>query len=191
MSTQPNPKPPTPAPAPAPAPAPPPPPPPQLSSDVKTWVVVVLTLVFVTMYCLALWGVIPPLTDDKLVSRLEPIIFVIVGYYFGRLPGQSNERSLQGELQRQASKTDAAEQKQKGSDQQATEARANLAQAQQRLKDVRAVLSSAPLPTAAGGTLEAMSFDVGAGGEPRKPGEVPAAAAGPAQTIVAALRMLD
>ena len=30
-------------------------------------------------------GMLKPLADEKMALRLEPIIFVIIGYYFGRL----------------------------------------------------------------------------------------------------------
>jgi len=42
-------------------------------------------------------GLAQPLADEKMVLRLEPIIFVIIGYYFGRLPGQQNEKTLRNE----------------------------------------------------------------------------------------------
>jgi hypothetical protein len=70
---------------------------------------VVLTLVFITLYGAALTGLLKPLTDEKMVLRLEPIIFVIIGYYFGRLPGQHNERTLKQEINRQTQRADAAQ----------------------------------------------------------------------------------
>jgi len=53
----------------------------------KNWIMVVLTLIFISLYGAALIGWLKPLADDRMVMRLEPIIFVIIGYYFGRLPG--------------------------------------------------------------------------------------------------------
>jgi hypothetical protein len=70
---------------------------------------VVLTLVFIGLYGAALIGWLKPLTDDKMVLRLEPIIFVIIGYYFGRLPGQQNERNLKQEINRQTQRADASQ----------------------------------------------------------------------------------
>jgi hypothetical protein len=70
---------------------------------------VVLTLIFITLYGAALTGLLKPLTDEKMVLRLEPIVFVIIGYYFGRLPGQQNEKALQREITRQAQRYDAAQ----------------------------------------------------------------------------------
>jgi hypothetical protein len=70
---------------------------------------VVLTLVFISLYGAALVGWLKPLADEKMVLRLEPIIFVIIGYYFGRLPGQQNEKTLQREVSRQTQRADASQ----------------------------------------------------------------------------------
>jgi hypothetical protein len=78
--------------------------PPASSEILKNWIMVVLTLVFIALYGAAPVG----LTDDKMVLRLEPIIFVIIGYYFGRLPGQQNEKTLKQEIGRQTLRADAA-----------------------------------------------------------------------------------
>ena len=70
---------------------------------------VVLTLVFISLYGAALVGWLKPLADEKMVLRLEPIIFVMIGYYFGRLPGQQNEKTLQQEVSRQTQRADASQ----------------------------------------------------------------------------------
>jgi len=70
---------------------------------------VVLTLIFISLYGAALIGWLKPLADDRMVMRLEPIIFVIIGYYFGRLPGQQNERTLKQEISRQTQRADASQ----------------------------------------------------------------------------------
>jgi hypothetical protein len=70
---------------------------------------VVLTLALVLLYAAALIGWIKPLADEKMALRLEPIIFVIVGYCFGRLPAQQNERTLKHEIDRHAQKVDAVQ----------------------------------------------------------------------------------
>lgn len=70
---------------------------------------VVLTLIFVGLYGAALVGWLKPLADEKMVLRIEPIVFVIIGYYFGRLPSQQNERTLKDEIGRQTQKADAAQ----------------------------------------------------------------------------------
>ena len=67
---------------------------------------VFLTLIFVFLYAAALFGWLKPLTDVTMITRIEPIIFVIIGYYFGRFPAQQNERTLKEEINRQTAKTD-------------------------------------------------------------------------------------
>ena len=81
----------------------------RLSEALKGWVMVLLTLIFVVLYGLALLGKLKPLSDVSMVSRLEPIIFVIIGYYFGRLPSQDNERTLKHEVDRQAKRANASQ----------------------------------------------------------------------------------
>lgn len=73
----------------------------------RGWVMICLTLIFVALYAAALFGWLRPLSDVTMITRLEPIIFVIAGYYFGRLPGQSIERALKEEIGRWAKKADA------------------------------------------------------------------------------------
>lgn len=80
------------------------------SDLLKSWMMVALTLIFVFLYSAALFGWLKPLPDAAMVTRLEPIIFVIIGYYFGRLPAQQNEKTLKDEITRQTQKADAAQQ---------------------------------------------------------------------------------
>jgi hypothetical protein len=101
----------------------------------KNWIMVVLTLIFVALYGAALIGWLKPLTDEKLVMRLEPIIFVIIGYYFGRLPGQQNERTLKQEINRQTQRADASQ----SAKEQALQANEAL---EEKIKNVRAALGS-------------------------------------------------
>lgn len=110
-------------------------PPPASADALKNWIMVVLTLLFVALYAAALIGWLKPLTDDKMVIKLEPIIFAIVGYYFGRLPGQQNERTLKQEINRQTQRADAS-QAAKEQAQQTSEA------LEEKIKDVRATLAS-------------------------------------------------
>ena len=60
----------------------------KVTDALKSWIMLFLTIAFVILYALALSGRLKPLPDTSLVARLEPIIFVIIGYYFGRIPGQ-------------------------------------------------------------------------------------------------------
>ena len=80
-----------------------------LSNALRGWVMVALTLLFVLLYASALIGWLKPLADEKLIVRLEPVIFVIVGYYFGRLPSQQNENTIKGELNRQRQRAESAQ----------------------------------------------------------------------------------
>ena len=103
--------------------------------SLKNWIMVVLTLIFIALYGAALIGWLKPLADDKMVMRLEPIIFVIIGYYFGRLPSQANENTLKGEINRQTQRADAA--------QSAKEQALQLTEAlEEKIKNVRAALGS-------------------------------------------------
>jgi hypothetical protein len=61
------------------------------------------------LYGAALIGWLKPLADEKMVMRLEPISFVIIGYYSGRLPSQQNEKTLKQEISRQTQRSDAAQ----------------------------------------------------------------------------------
>jgi hypothetical protein len=112
---------------------------------------VVLTLIFVVLYGAALFGWLKPLADDRMVMRLEPIIFAIIGYYFGRLPGQQNEKTLKDEIGRQTKRAEAA-QSAKEQALQSTEA------LEEKIKNVRLVLSSdsTPSATTSGAGLSAM-----------------------------------
>jgi hypothetical protein len=109
----------------------------------RNWIMVVLTLIFVALYGAALIGWLKPLADEKMVLRLEPIIFVIIGYYFGRLPAQQNEKTLKDEIGRQIQKADAAQHVKE----QALQTREAL---EEKLKNVNAALTSAaPAPMGA------------------------------------------
>jgi|SRR5215213_3370740 len=104
-----------------------------ITDALKSWIMLFLTLAFVTLYALALIGKLQPLSDASLVARLEPIIFVIIGYYFGRIPGQQNENTLKSEITRQTQRADAAHH----AKEQALQYREAL---EEKLKNVNAVL---------------------------------------------------
>lgn len=107
----------------------------------KGWAMVVLTFAFVLLYVAALAGLLKPLDNDRMAARLEPIIFVIVGYYFGRLPAQQNERTLKDEVTRQTQRADAA----LHAREQVQQVRETL---EEKVKNARAVLA-ASVPSAA------------------------------------------
>jgi len=146
--------------------------PPATADALKSWVMVVLTLVFVALYGAALFGWLKPLTDDKMVMRLEPIIFAIIGYYFGRLPAQQNERTLKQEINRQTQRADASQ----SAKEQALQSNEAL---EEKVKNVRAALSSesAASATASGAGVSSM--------RPIAPTE------GLADVVAAAVRILD
>ncbi|MCC8954347.1 hypothetical protein H8B02_13060 [Bradyrhizobium sp. Pear77] len=110
--------------------------------NMKDWVIVVLTAVFVALYVLALAGLLQPPSDDKLVVQISPIISVI-GYYFGRIPGEKNEQTLRQQVD------DTRNERQQAVDQknQAQNARNDAVQQRERLAtkiaDAKAALSAA------------------------------------------------
>jgi len=75
--------------------------------DSKTWIIVILTIVFVGCYVAALfgWQAAP---NDKIVTSVTPIISVIIGYYFGRLPSEKTEDSLKKQVDKKSEEADAA-----------------------------------------------------------------------------------
>ena len=101
----------------------------------KSWTMVVLTLVFIFLYGSALLEWIRPQVNERIISRLEPIIFAIIGYYFGRLPSQQNERLLKDEINWQMQKADAAQH----AKEQAQQTRESL---EEKMKNVRTVLAT-------------------------------------------------
>ncbi len=74
----------------------------------KDSLVVILTLIFVLLYAAAFTGKFDPLKDNTMLLRLEPIIFILIGYYFARFPAKQSEKTLQEEITRQTSRADAA-----------------------------------------------------------------------------------
>lgn len=81
-----------------------------LLEAIRGWVMAIVSLGFVVLYGLALLGKIKTIADPAVLGRVEPIVFVIIGYYFGRLPGQQNEQILKHEIGRQTHRADAAQQ---------------------------------------------------------------------------------
>lgn len=80
-----------------------------MSDSLKNWIMLALTLTFIALYGAALTGWLKPLSDERVITRLEPLIFVIIGYYFGRMPARQNEKTLMGEIGRLMQKADAAQ----------------------------------------------------------------------------------
>lgn len=72
-------------------------------------IMVILTFIFVLLYAAAFTGKLDPLKDNAMLLRFEPLIFILIGYFFGRLPARQCEKSLKEEISRQTQKTDAAQ----------------------------------------------------------------------------------
>jgi hypothetical protein len=119
----------------------------RIASALRNWAMVALTLMFVLLYGAVLIGWLKPLADEKMVTCLEPIIFVIIGYYFGRLPAQQNEETLKDELVRQTQRADATQHAREQA-QRASEA------AEEKLKNIKTALASAAPDMAPRGMIE-------------------------------------
>lgn len=72
--------------------------------------VLMLIALFVLLYTSVLTGWFKPVSDLGFLTRIEPIIFLIIGYYFGRFPSERNEKTLKDEIARHIRRADAAEQ---------------------------------------------------------------------------------
>ncbi|HEX9959603.1 MAG TPA: hypothetical protein VGB00_01555 [Pyrinomonadaceae bacterium] len=68
-----------------------------------------LFIIFIFLYILVLAGKLESLREREMVMHLEPIIFVLIGYYFGRSPAQQNEKLFRDEITRQTNRADAAQ----------------------------------------------------------------------------------
>jgi hypothetical protein len=124
---------------------------PRLAETLKTWGMVFITLVFIVLYGLALLGKFKPFPDLLAVTRLEPIIFVLLGYYFGRLPGHHNEGTLKSEIDRQTKRAEAAHQARET----ALQSRDAL---DEKLKNVQTVLAADGLICQSGAVIAALKI---------------------------------
>lgn len=117
-----------------------------LAELVKNWLMIALTIAFMGIYAAALFGFIRPIQREgyeRLVSHLEPIIFVLIGYYFGGLPGWRNERLLKEEITWQRQKADAAQH----AKEQSQQIRESL---EEKVKNARTTLASSAQTWAGG-----------------------------------------
>lgn len=80
-----------------------------VTETIKDSMMIVLTLIFVLLYAAAFTGKFDPLKDNTMLLKLEPVIFILIGYYFGRLSSRQSEQFLKDEIVRQAQKADAAQ----------------------------------------------------------------------------------
>jgi len=80
-----------------------------ITAILKDSMMVILTFIFVLLYAGAFAEKFDPLKANVTLLRLEPIIFILIGYYFGRLPSLQNEQCLKEEIARQTQRADAAQ----------------------------------------------------------------------------------
>ena len=67
----------------------------EMLGSARTWTMVGLTVVFVVLYVLSLVGWLPSSgPDNQRLLRLEPILFAIIGYFFGQVPAERTEKAL-------------------------------------------------------------------------------------------------
>lgn len=76
-----------------------------ITDSLKTWTMAIITLVFVTLYALSIAGRGVP---SDAIGQLQPIVFVIIGYYFGRLPSRQVEGTLKEQVHIHANNATAA-----------------------------------------------------------------------------------
>lgn len=96
---------------------------------VKKTIIVVLTVVFVALYVTAIVGTSKWDSDTMAIQLLQPIVYVIIGYFFGRMPSEPTEKALRKDAQEKGKQAD--------------DAKAEASQVSTKLKSVRAILSGA------------------------------------------------
>jgi flagellar biosynthesis protein FliQ len=147
-----------------------------MQENLRNGVMVILTFIFVAVYIGALLGLIPGTAkqDPQTLSRIETILFVIIGYYFGRLPVAATEKTLKDQIQHQTGKAETAEQAK-------TEALQEKQGLQEKLKNTRATLTTA-IPEAA---PDGLPLTLGRGAATSDAGDALR------HSVAAAIRVLD
>jgi hypothetical protein len=110
-----------------------------IAGMLRNFLMVILTLIFVFLYAAAFSGKLDPLRDSTMLLHLEPIIFILIGYYFGRLPAWQNEKSLKDEITRQIQKADAAQYAKE-------KAQQDREMLEEKIKNVKTTLKTIALP---------------------------------------------
>lgn len=80
-----------------------------ITETIRNSLMVILMLIFVFLYAAAFYGKFDPLKDNTMLLRFEPLIFLLIGYYFARLPARQSEKMLKDEITRQMQKADAVQ----------------------------------------------------------------------------------
>ena len=112
-----------------------------IGDSLRNWLMVVVFLIFVSLYAAAIidWHV--PFADDKIMTRLGSVIFLLIGYYFGSLLGQQNEKTLIEQVKLQTQYADAYQ----SAKELAMQSREML---KERIKNARSALTSEHLARA-------------------------------------------
>jgi hypothetical protein len=80
-----------------------------MADGLKSWVMIILSFIFIFAYVTVLivdW--INGAKGADVIKELQPIVFGIIGYYFGRLPAQQNENALKETISHESAKKDEA-----------------------------------------------------------------------------------
>lgn len=153
----------------------------------RKWMVVAISVLFVGLYVGASLGLIDGKPNADLLGVLQPIVWVIIGYYFGRSPGEKVESRLKEQVDKSDAEAKDAKEKAEKSES-AAKAASSLAAATSRaatrtatqVSAAKAVLRRAPTVPAATDQLLAA-----AGG-----GSHNVSAQGPSSSVAVALEVL-
>lgn len=80
-----------------------------MTETLRSWTILFLMLAFVTLYALVLIGILRPVTDITVITRIEPIVFIVIGFLFGRLPAGCPRQSPENENARHSTRVDTAQ----------------------------------------------------------------------------------
>lgn len=70
------------------------------------WLSLIVALMFVSLYAAVSIGWLRPTSDISSLTRLEPILFLFVGYYFALSFSMADKRGLREEVERQKLRAD-------------------------------------------------------------------------------------
>jgi hypothetical protein len=116
-----------------------------MEPEVRSWMMAALTAVFVILYVLALVGKLPDANEDAL-GHVAPIVAVIIGYYFGRVPAEKHQKDLKEQIEREATKAKEEEKKAAAAKEAQTRETVERRAAEEKIAAARAALSSAESP---------------------------------------------
>lgn len=140
-----------------------------MSERWRTAMVVSISILFVLLYVGALLGWAGLAPNEQALRYIQPVVWVIIGYYFGRVPGERTESRLKEQADKSEAAADAAQKA-------AGKAKVRLTATEEKLAAVRNVLRG-PSPPASGMGVEAAG--------------APQIAAPAPSPVAAALRILE